>query len=171
MASKFTVTDEGWLRVQNGRGQLETEDPFGDFVLQLDAKTNAPKLNSGIFFRCIPGQEMMGYESQIQNVFLNDDRTLVEDCGTGGIFRRRDARIIAADDETWISKTIVASGNHIGVWVNGLQVTDWFDERPEDPNPRRGLRLARGTIMIQGHDETTDLVFRNIRAAEMPMEY
>ena len=171
MASKFTVTDEGWLRVQNGRGQLETEDPFGDFVLQLEAKTNAPKLNSGIFFRCIRGQEMMGYESQIQNSFLNDDRTQVEDCGTGGIFRRRDARTIAADDETWISKTIIADGNHIGVWVNGLQVTDWFDERTEDPNPRRGLRKAPGSIMIQGHDETTDLVFRNIRAAELPMEY
>jgi hypothetical protein len=54
------------------------------------------------------------------------------------------------------------------VWVNGLQVTDWVDERPDDPNPRRGRRLEAGHISLQGHDPTTDLDFRAIRAAALP---
>jgi hypothetical protein len=168
MASRFTVTEEGYLRVQDGRGQLETERSFGDFVLQLECITHAPGLNSGIFFRCIPGELMNGYESQIHNAFLDGDRSRPEDCGTGGIFRRQDARRVVADDLTWFHKTIIVSGPHMAVWVNGYQVSDWTDTRDEHPNPRQGLRLDPGTIMIQGHDPTTDLSFRNLRAGEMP---
>jgi hypothetical protein len=47
-------------------------------------------------------------------------------------------------------------------------VSDWTDERQPDDNPRKGLRLAPGTIMIQGHDPTTNLSFRNIRIVEIP---
>ena len=55
-------------------------------------------------------------------------------------------------------------------WVNGIQVSDWTDTRPANDNPRQGLRRAAGTLIIQGHDPTTDLSFRNLRAAEMPAE-
>lgn len=168
MASRFTVTEEGFLHVEDGRGQLETEQTFGDFILQLECITHAPQLNSGIFFRCIPGEVMNGYESQIHNGFRDNDRTQPEDCGTGGIFRRQDARRVVADDLVWFHKTIVVNGPHMAVWVNGYQVTDWTDTREEHANPRQGLRLEPGTIMIQGHDPTTDLSFRNLRAVELP---
>lgn len=161
---EFSVNDEGLLHVENGSGQLETAAAFGDFVLQLECRTNAPHLNSGIFFRCIPGEKMNGYESQIQNQ-VNEGPTDPFDCGTGGIFRRVNARIVAAQDLTWFHKTIVATGPRIGVWVNGVQVTAWTDERSPDPNPRRGLRVEPGTIMIQAHDPTTNLDFRNLRIA------
>jgi len=167
MASKFTVTPDGELNVKDGRGQIETEGRFGDFVLQLECISQGKHLNSGIFFRCIPGDVMMGYESQIQNGFKDDDRTKPADCGTGGIFRRQNARIVMADDFKWFHKTIIAEGPHMAVWVNGRQVCDWTDKRPEHENPRKGLRLAPGTIMIQGHDPTTDLSFRDLRAGEM----
>lgn len=163
MASKFTVTPDGLLNVRNGKGQLETEQSFGDFVLQLECQSHAPHLNSGIFYRCIPGEEMNGYESQIHNGFLDGDRTKPVDHGTGGIFRRVPARYVVADDQQWFGKTIIAAGPHVAVWVNGYQVTDWTDERKPEPNPRRGLRLEPGTIMIQGHDPTTNLSFRNLR--------
>ncbi|MHB0955092.1 MAG: 3-keto-disaccharide hydrolase [Pirellulaceae bacterium] len=168
MASKLTVTSDGQLNVQNGSGQLETEQSYGDFVLQLECVSHAPGLNSGIFFRCIPGEKMNGYESQIHNGFHDGDRTRPIDCGTGGIFRRVDARRVVADDLVWFHKTLVADGPHIAVWVNGYQVTDWTDTRPVDPNPRKGLRVEPGTIMIQGHDPTTNLSFRNLRAGELP---
>jgi hypothetical protein len=167
MDSKFTVTEDGRLHVENGRGQLETEQSFGDFVLRLQCKTHAPELNSGIFFRCIPGDVMMGYECQIHNGFLDGDRTRPKDCGTGGIFRRQDARFVVADDLEWFHLTLIVSGPHVAAWVNGLQVSDWTDERPADENPRRGLRLEPGTIMIQGHDPTTDISFREIHAVEL----
>lgn len=176
--SEFTMTSEGELHVKGGRGYLETEPTspeqpafFGDFVLQLACKTNAEGLNSGLFFRCMPGdEEMNGYESQIQNEYLDGDRTKPKDWGTGGIYRRDDAkaRRVVADDKKWFYKTIVADGPHIAVWVDGYQVTDWTDTRQPDDNPRTGLRTDPGSLMIQGHDSTTDILFRDIRAREMP---
>lgn len=168
MASRFTVTPEGWLRVQNGRGQLETTGQYADFTLQLDVFVNGQSLNSGIFFRCIPGETMNGYECQIHNGFLDGDRSKPKDCGTGGIFRRQNARKVVADDFTWFTLTIHAHGPHVATWVNGYPVVDWTDTRPADSNPRKGQRLEAGTLQIQGHDPTTDLMFRNIRVAELP---
>jgi hypothetical protein len=167
MASRFSVTKDGTLHVQGGRGQLETEGSFGDFVLQLECLTHARALNSGVFFRCLPGQEMMGYESQIHNVFKDGDRSQPADCGTGGVFRRVDARRVVADDLQWFQKTLVVQGPHVAIWVNGYQVTDWTDTRKPHENPRKGLRVEPGTIMLQGHDPTTDISFRNLRVAEL----
>ncbi len=167
LASKFTVTEDGWLNVKNGRGQLETEGQYGDFVLQLECIANGDDLNSGVFFRCIPGELMNGYECQIHNGYKNGDRTQPKDCGTGGIFRRQDARRVMADDREWFHLTLVADGPHMAAWVNGYQVSDWTDTRPPHANPRNGLRLEPGTIMLQGHDPTTDLSFRNFRLSEI----
>lgn len=168
MKSKFTVTPEGAMHVENGRGQIETEDSFADFTLQLDVFVGGKGLNSGVFFRCIPGDTMNGYECQIQNEFLDGDRTKPKDCGTGGIFRRQNARRIVADDLQWFTLTLHADGAHMAAWVNGYQVSDWTDKRKPHENPRRGKRLEAGTIQIQGHDPTTNLSFRNIRIAETP---
>jgi len=168
LAARATVTPEGWLRLQGGRGMIETEQLFGDFTLQIEIFVNGKELNSGVFFRCIPGEQMNGYESQIHNAYLSGDRARPRDCGTGGIFRRQDARRVVANDFEWFSKTIHAAGPHMAVWVNGYQVSDWTDTRPADANPRRGCRVEPGSIMLQGHDPTTDLFFRNIRAATLP---
>lgn len=106
---------------------------------------------------------MNGYECQIHNGFQQGDPARPKDCGSGGIFRRQDARRVVARDEQWFPMTIVADGPRITTWVNGYQVADWTDTRKADPNPRRGLRLEPGSIMIQGHDPTTNISFRNLR--------
>ncbi|MEX2173538.1 MAG: DUF1080 domain-containing protein [Pirellulaceae bacterium] len=169
--STFMVNDAGELNVTStGRGALESDQQFGDFVLQLECISHAESLNSGIFFRCIPGELTNGYESQIHNGYKNGDRRQPVDCGTGGIFRRVNARLVVPNDQEWFSKTIVADGPHVSVWVNGYQVTDWTDERQPDSNPRNGLRLEKGTLQIQGHDPTTNLSFRNLRARELAGE-
>ena len=59
------------------------------------------------------------------------------------------------------------TGLHMAVWVNGYQVSDWTDRRAPAENPRKGLRLKAGTIILQGHDPTTDFMFRNLRMAEL----
>ncbi len=165
--SKFTVTKDGELNVKNGKGTLESDAQFGDFVLQLECISHAKNLNSGIFLRSIPGEISNGYESQIHNGFKDGDRTKPLDCGTGGIYRRIDARRVVPNDEEWFHKTVIADGPHLSVWVNGFQVTDWTDTRKPDKNPRNGLRLEKGTLQIQGHDPTTNLSFRNLKAREM----
>jgi hypothetical protein len=167
-ASVFSVTPERTLNVKNGSGQLESQGQFGDFVLQLEIFSNGKNLNSGIFFRCIPGEFQQGYECQIQNGFKDGDRTQPIDCGTGGFYRRQNARRVVSNDFEWFAKTLVVSGDHMAAWINGYQVSDWTDTRPADENPRAGLRRKAGTLAIQGHDPSTDLSFRKLRIAEMP---
>lgn len=164
--SDFTVTKNGELNVKNGKGTLESDGQFGDFVLQLECISHAKNLNSGIFLRSIPGEINNGYESQIHNGFKDGDRSQPLDCGTGGIYRRINARRVIPNDEEWFHKTVIADGPHISVWVNGYQVTDWTDTRKPAKNPRNGLRLEKGTLQIQGHDPTTNLSFRNLKAKE-----
>lgn len=135
-----------------------------DFLLQFECKASEAT-NSGIFFRCIPGESMNGYEAQINNQFLEDDRSKPADCGTGGIFRRSEARKIVADPDQWFSETIVVNGSQISVWVNGYQVTDWSDQRAPHPNPRKGRRLEAGEIQFQSHDADTEASFRNLLIA------
>jgi hypothetical protein len=171
MASRFTVSDAGEINVRNGRGQLESERSYDDFVLQLDCISHGEQLNSGVFFRCLPGQEMMGYECQIHNGFEGNDRRRPVDCGTGGIFRRVDARRVVADDFAWFRLTLIAQGPHISTWVNGYPVVDWTDTRRPDENPRRGRRTAAGTLMLQGHDPTTNLSFRRLEIVEYPARW
>ena len=168
--SEYTVTPKGELNVKNGPGQLESEAKFGDFVLQLEVFSNGKNLNSGIFFRSIPGEFWNGYESQIQNGYKDGDRTQPVDFGTGAIYRRQKARKVVSNDFEWFSKTILAAGDHVAVWVNGYPVTDWTDTRSPNANPRQGLRREAGTLIIQGHDPTTDLSFRNLKAVELPRQ-
>lgn len=168
--SEFTVAD-GTIHVKNGAGFLETESTWGDFLVQADIKTNGKGLNSGIFFRAMPGTAAApsnGYEAQVHNVWKDDDRTKPADFGTGAIYRRVPARRVVSNDLEWFTMTVAATGPHVGVWVNGDQVTDWTDTRAPSDNPREGLRTAAGHFSLQGHDPTTDLSFRNLRAAELP---
>lgn len=168
VASKWSVTKEGELAVKDGPGDLVCEKEFANFVLQFECKTNGKALNSGIFFRCIPGQYQNGYEAQIQNAYKDDDRTKPADFGTGAIYRRIAARKVVSNDNEWFTMTVAANGKHISTWVNGYQTVDWTDDRKENDNPRQGYRAAKGPLSIQGHDPTTDILFRNIRVGEFP---
>ena len=168
--SEFQVKD-GTIHVIKGRGFLETEAVAGNFVLQFDAMINGDKLNSGLFFRLQPGTEQLpsqGYEFQLHNGIKDGDRNQPEDHGTGAIFRRVSARRVVSNDREWLTATLVADGPHFSTWVNGIQVVDWTDERRANDNPREGLRLAPGHISLQGHDETTDIAFRNLKLVETP---
>jgi len=164
--SKFEVTKDGELHLTNGPGDLQTTGKYADFVLQLECKTNGKALNSGIFFRCIDGQYQNGYECQIHNGFKDDDRTKPSDFGTGAIYRRQAARKVVANDNEWFTLTLIANGPTFATWVNGYPTLVWTDDRAKDDNPRKGLRLGAGHLSIQGHDPTTDILFRNLRLAE-----
>jgi hypothetical protein len=167
-SSVYSVTPEGYLNVKDGSGDLQTEGSFGDFIFQLDIISNGQHLNSGVFFRGIPGQFWSGYESQIRNQWQGDDRTKPVDFGTGGIYNRQPARRVVSNDGEWFTKTIVAHGRHFAVWVNGHQVSDWIDLRPAHENARQGYRAKPGVLSLQGHDPSTDLSFRNLRIIELP---
>lgn len=165
----YSVTDKGELQVKNGPGMLEyTAAEYGDFVLSFEVLTKAPHLNSGVFFRQIPGEFTQGYECQIQNQVKDGDPNQPFDCGTGGFYRRSNARFVNGKDLDWTRITLMVHGPHMATWVNGVQVSDWTDERKPDDNPRKGLRTKPGTLSIQGHDPTTDILFKDFEIVEMP---
>jgi len=187
--STFAVK-EGFLTIENGPGDLQTEKSYKNFLLQLECRTNGKHLNSGVFFRCRAGEYQNGYEAQINNNFTAappkdyiveeyDPKTnkLLEkrkvkstaaDFGTGSIYRRIPATKDIAKDGEWFTLTVLAHGNHFATWVDGMQTVDWYDNRPPNDNARNGYRAAAGHISLQGHDPTTNLSFRNIRIAELP---
>ena len=187
--SEFAV-EGGAINIKNGPGDLQTEKKFGDFCLQLECISHGEHLNSGVFFRCRDGEDQNGYEAQIRNQFTaqpTQKYSLEEydpethkllgkkeamftavDFGTGAIYRRQPARKAVAKDKEWFTMTVVAHSNHLATWVNGIQVTDWYDNRARSDNARTGCRLEAGHISLQGHDPTTNLSFRNFRIQAYP---
>jgi len=160
------VVENGTIKLTGGPGSLEYEGKYGDFLLQLEYRTDKV-VNSGVFFRCIPGEMMNGYECQILNNPGDRDYQSFIGTDTGGIFRRQIGRNVGPKDGEWNYLTIVARGSKMSTWVNGIQVTDWMDEREPHENPRNGLRVEPGTIQFQGHDRGTEIWFRNIRIREL----
>jgi hypothetical protein len=166
---RWSVRD-GEIHVEGGPGQIETEEQFRNLVLQLGIKTNpaSPDAhpNSGVFFRGYPGQFWTGYEIQIRNEY--DGRIFdAVDFGTGGVYFFQPARGIVANDGEWFHETIIGYDRHISTWVNGIQVADYEETKPEGAKHRKQANLRRGTISLQAHDPTTNLDFRDIRAAEI----
>jgi hypothetical protein len=166
--SKFSVTGEGWLNVKDGGGDLQTTDEWDDFVLQMDVISNGKHLNSGIFYRAIPGEFWSGYEAQIRNQWEGDDRAKPVDFGTGGVYNRQKARKVVSSDNEWFTMTVVAVGNRHSTWVNGYQTADFTDEAKKAPSARKGRKDEKGVISIQGHDPKTDLSFKNIKIQPVP---
>lgn len=165
--ARFSVSDPGTLRAQGGPGQLESVEPFADFVLQFKCRTGGEGVNSGVFVRCIPGDQMNGYEVQIDNSTVDGDRNQPKNAGTGAIMHRSEARRVVANDGEWCAVTLVAVGPRFSTWVNGFQVTDWKDVRDKHKNPRNGLRLEPGSIMLQAHDAATAIWFSNLNIREL----
>ena len=105
---------------------------------------------------------------QIRNEYKGDDRTQPVDWGTGAIYGRSATRKVVPNDNEFFTMTINARGPHFGVWVNGYPTTDWTDARPVAQSVRQGAKVEAGTISLQAHDPTTDLLFKNIRLVAFP---
>lgn len=164
---------EDWvLRLTGGPGMLESKDLYDNFVLELEYQTGREGTNSGVFFRCIPEEKMNGYECQILANPTETDREKYKGCDTGGLFRLKDARSVGSKDNEWNSLVLLAVDNYFQTWVNGYPVMCYFDRRPAEPvpqpNPRKGLRLEKGTLQLQGHDAGTLIDFRNIYLSPIP---
>jgi hypothetical protein len=168
---------DGFVLAKGGPGALEYWGPMGsekdaspplfqDFILQADVRTAEKHTNGGIFLRNQPGTVMMGYEAQLHNR-VYDTRAGVSGCCTGSIDDRQHARKLVCRDGELFRLTAVVAGPHISIWVNGHQTADWTDTRPADENPRKGLRLAGGTLQLQAHDPETNLEFHQVLLSKL----
>ncbi len=164
---KTELSDEGSLTLIGGKGHIELLQPHANCCLQFAVQTLAENVNSGLFFRCIPGEDMNGYECQVHHGFKEDRRRPV-DGGMGAIFRRQNARAVLSDSAEKTFLTIVADGPSISTWVNGIQVVDFQDTREPNDNPRKGLRTEAGTIMLQAHDADCKVRFDSLSICPLP---
>ena len=155
------------LHAVGGPGCVELAGEYGDFVLQLDVRVRKPLANAGVFFRCMKGEFLNGYEAQVFNGCYDGDPAQPARWATGAIDDRVNVTRLVSRDAEPFTMTVIASGPHVSTWVNGVQVVDWTDQRQQDDNPRKGLRLKPGPIQLQAHDRNTDVEFTNIRIAPM----
>jgi hypothetical protein len=162
-----SFTEGGTIKLKGGRGHIELLQPHANVCLQAKALTLTENVNSGIFFRCIPGEDMNGYECQIHHGFKGDRRRAV-DAGSGSIFRRQNAKAVLSDEGKPVHVTIVADGPNIATWVEGVPVVSWTDTRAANDNPRKGLRTEAGTIMLQGHDPGSEVEFQSMLICPLP---
>jgi hypothetical protein len=165
-ALKVQPSDNG-LRIQGGLGKVESKEGFGDFWLQAKYTLSKPEVNSGIFFRCVEDSMLDGYECQINHAMVGDDPLAPKDAGAGAIFRRKPARIVVGDGTKPTYISLLANGPQMVTWVNGILTTEFTDDRPVDPNPRKGKRLEAGSIALQGHDPTTDVIFHSLKVSTL----
>ncbi|QDV27858.1 3-keto-disaccharide hydrolase [Aureliella helgolandensis] len=166
--AEFSVTAEAdGLQLSGGLGQVQSKQAYGDFFLHATYTLAKPEVNSGIFFRCIPDAMLDGYECQVNHAVLNDDPSQPADSGAGAIFRRQTARVVVGDGTTPTHLALLASGNQIASWVNGVLVVDFQDNRAPDENPRNGLRLEPGPISLQGHDPTTQVTYHSLDISQL----
>jgi hypothetical protein len=161
------LNETGSLLLTGGKGHLELLQSYANGCIQFAVETLADSVNSGLFFRCIPGEDTNGYECQIHHGFREDRRRPV-DAGTGAIFRRQNARAVLSDENKIAYICVAADGPRMSTWVNGVQVVDWEDTRAAHPNPRKGLRTEAGTIMLQAHDPTCRIRFDGLSICPLP---
>jgi hypothetical protein len=98
--SKFSVTDQGELHIQDGNGDIQTEAQWQDFVAQVDLISNGDHLNSGVFFRSVPGSFWAGYEAQIRNEWQSTVTLKNGESFTGSLTRKGDKLELKVGRET-----------------------------------------------------------------------
>lgn len=156
--------ENGAIMAEGGPGALElTDTKYGDFVLQIEARTREKLVNGGVFFRAIPSDFLNGYEAQIFHACYEHDPAQPARYSTGAIDDRQLARRLVSRDEEPFVMTIIANGPHIATWVDGYQMVEWTDERRPHENPRQGQRLKPGAIQLQAHDPQTVLEFHQVK--------
>ena len=145
-----------------GPGQLESQLQFDNFVLQIAARApdrNKDQMRTAIVFRGDAGQLASGYSVPLDN-----------SKHSGGVAGLQTPRETLALPGSTVFETIVASGRHIGVWMDGYPVTDWTDTRVDASSPKSGARTAAGPIALEAPSSDSDVNFREVSVSSLPKD-
>jgi type 1 glutamine amidotransferase len=144
-------------------GLLTTVEQFKDFELSLDFMIDEHgKYNSGVYLRNTPGNGgRTGYQ-------VNIGRGAAEEY-CGGIFTtewlaKGDEKDAIRKVKEWNSMRILAKGGHITVDLNGRNVADFNDPKPDTKLLQKGV-LGLQTYGAEGHAGWVK--FREIRIREL----
>jgi type 1 glutamine amidotransferase len=164
------VIEDGVL-TRKGGGDIWTEQPFGDFVLDLEFKLD-PETNSGVFLRTGDIQDCVqtGIEMQVLDSFGKEPPD-THDCGAIYDCRAPSKNTVKKPGE-WNHAVITCQGSKIHVELNGEPILDmnldqWTEAGKNPDGTPNKFKTAykdmprRGRIGLQDHGKP--VWYRNIR--------
>ncbi len=160
------VIEDGTIVRKDKAGYLWTRKRFGDFVLELDYKTEG---NSGIFFRTDdPGNCVQtGIEVQVNTPVRKPNKH-----SPGALYDLLAPSKEASKAGAWNHLVITAKGPRITVELNGEQVVDanvdnWTEANKNPDGTKNKYHTALKDFSREGHvglqDHGANVMFRNIK--------
>ena len=153
----FVLEPDGTMRSRGGMGLFYyAEQPFRDYVLEVDWKVGKHTANSGVFLRFPETTDPwvavnQGYEIQIDN-------SRDPDHVTGSVYSfSAPFQVTANPTEAWNTYRIKVTGQRYEVWLNEEKINDFIGDRSRE-----------GYIGLQNHDDSSKVWFRNIRVKPLP---
>jgi len=163
----WVIEDGALTRRPPKAGMIYTKQRFGDFVLDLEFKTEG---NSGIFFRTDNMKDPVQTGIEIQ-VYNRVEKPTTHSCGA--VYDALAPSREMTKDGQWNHITITAVDNKIGIVMNGEQIIEMDLNRWIQPgkNPTDGsknkFRKALKDFKREGHigfqDHGANVWFRNVR--------
>ena len=164
---------EGWV-VENGAitrkgakaGDLWTKDRYGDFVLELEYKTQG---NSGVFFRTDDPKNNVQTGIEIQ---VDVPRGKPDKHSVGAIYDLVPPTTETAKKDEWNAMKITAKGPKIEVQINGTKVAEidldrWTEPGKNPDGTKNKFKTALKDFKREGHiglqDHGAGVMYRNIR--------
>jgi hypothetical protein len=137
-------------------GWLVTDKEYADFVLELECKA-ADLGNSGIQFRShVINGTMYGWQADFDPGLGEKHNGVYDEGGKRGwIAIPKGDAVNAVKPKDWNRYRISAVGDHVQVWINGVNTADFHDPQ-----------FTRGVIALQVHsgkEPPINVRWRNIR--------
>ena len=160
------VVEEGVLVRKDRAGYIWTKERFGDFVLDLEFKTEG---NSGVFFRTDKMNDPVqtGFEMQIERQGRPGNKGSL-----GAIYNCLGPCKETGKPGEWNHVVLTAIDNKITVEINGEQIIDmdvnqWTEPHKNPDGSRNKFRTAIKDFKREGHigfqDHGAAVAYRNIK--------
>jgi hypothetical protein len=171
--SGWVITRGGELHFKTkGKGDIMTVEQYGDFELKLEWKISKGG-NSGIFFRVTEDDEFSwktGPEMQVLDNAKHKDGLDPRTSAGANYALHAPSQEVTRPAGEYNEARIIAKGNHIEHWLNGVKIVEYEIGSPEweelvaqskfGEMPKYG-RNRRGHIVLQDHGDK--VWYRNIR--------
>lgn len=133
---------------------VTTKIEMADFEAELEVfLPDEPGFNSGLAFRCQGAKgKPKGYQIEIDRAIPGG----VYGIGLGGWLSEKKGTLKEGE---WNHFRVMAQGDHIQTWVNGVKISDLHDNKQ-----------LKGYFGIQHHGKGGTVKFRKIRARELAKE-
>lgn len=139
-------------------GYLSTKEHYDNFELELEFKQEADG-NSGVFFRStVSGTIVNGWQVEVAPPNLHTGG-IYESYGRGWLIKPDPAKDQYLKMGSWNRMKIIANGNKVTTYLNGLEMVEILDEK---------IGNGKGGIALQIHSGGGIKVkWRNIKLKEL----